>query len=416
MNVIVKPNSFYKGEVFIPSSKSVSHRWLICAALSKKESVIKGYMKGDDIEATADCLRAMGANFEFFDNFVKVTPIVRNTVNATFNVRESGSTLRFLLPIAAALGISTEFVMSGRLKERPIGALIEVIAQKGITYNNNPLAISGKLVNGEYKIDASISSQFISGLLFALPLLDGDSKIVLINKVVSEGYINITLSVLASCGIIIEKTDYGYFVKGGQKYIIPNNAYAEGDWSSCAFFVVLGALNGDISIRNVNINSHQGDKEIINLLQKANADITIENDFIRVVKSNLKSIRFSAEDIPDLVPIMAIALANAEGTSVIEDVERLRDKESDRLQAVIDMLTSFGIKCYYKSGSLYIEGGKLRGGKINGYRDHRIVMAATIGASIAQGESIISDRESISKSYPDFFEDMKKVGGEIYES
>ncbi len=416
MLVNVKPNNFYKGDVFIPSSKSVSHRWLICAALSGKESVISGNLRGDDIEATADCLRALGAKIEFFSNYVKVIPIDKKALKASLNVRESGSTLRFLLPLAAALGVETDFVMSGRLKERPISALLSVIGEKGIVFNDNPLKISGKLISGEYKVDASVSSQFISGLLFALPLLEGDSKIIMLGNIVSIGYINITLSVLKKCGIKVESTDYGYFIKGGQSYFVPNDASAEGDWSSCAFFAVLGALNGDICIRNVDINSQQGDKEIVALLKKAQADVTVGQDYIRVKKSKLASIQFSAQAIPDLVPAIAIALATASGISIISDVDRLRDKESDRLQAVIDMLDSFHIKSYYKNNSLYIEGGKLVGGKIDGYRDHRIVMSATIGACVANKESIISDKESVNKSYPNFFEDIKKVGGETYES
>ncbi|NCA92251.1 3-phosphoshikimate 1-carboxyvinyltransferase [bacterium] len=416
MNVNIKPKSFYEGEVFIPSSKSVSHRWLICAALSNKESVIRGNLRGDDLEATADCLRTLGAKIEFLDSCVKVTPIDKKIPKASFNVRESGSTLRFLLPIAAALGVETDFVMAGRLKDRPISPLLSVIGEKGITYNNSPLKISGKLLHGEYKIDASISSQFISGLMFALPLLEGDSEIIMLGDVVSVGYINITLSVLSQCGIIIEKTDYGYYIMGGQSYTIPDNAIAEGDWSSCAFFAVLGALNGDICIHNLHIGSQQGDKEVVELLKEAHADITVKEDSLRIKKSKLKSIRFSAQEVPDLIPAMAIALSCASGTSIIDDVERLKDKESDRLLAVIDMLDSFGIKSYYKNSSLFIEGGVLQGGKVNGYHDHRIVMSATVGALIAKGESIISDKESINKSYPDFFEDIKRVGGEVYES
>lgn len=410
MQITIEPNKKYKGTISAPVSKSVAHRLLIAAALGRNEVTINGKLLGDDIAATAECLQAMGCYIAFEENSVKVSPLKINS-KAILNVNESGSTLRFLLPIVCALGIESEFVCAGRLIERPLAPLLNVMEAKGAVIKNSPLRVSGKLQSGSYDIDGTISSQFISGLLFALPLLSGDSNINIKGIPVSQSYIDITLSVLSSCGIEIAKTDNGYFIKGNQKYNMIREVNAEGDWSSCAFFAVLGALSGDISILNLDINSKQGDKAIIDLLKRAKAKIAYIDGGFKCKKSKLHAIEFSAENIPDLVPIVSIALASAKGISKITQVDRLKDKESDRLFAVMAMLTNFGVKCHYEKNALYIAGGTLTGGEIDGYSDHRIVMSAAIGACLAIGSSTISDRESINKSYPQFFEDLESVGG-----
>lgn len=410
MQVKVNPSKLIKGTINAPVSKSVAHRLLIAAALSNKTVTINGKLVGDDILATITCLQALGYEITFLEDCVKVMPAVINK-NAVLKVKESGSTLRFLLPIVGALGVNCEFVCEGRLQERPIAPLLKVMEEKGVSVRTSPLKTSGKLTSGNYDIDGSVSSQFISGLLFALPLLSNDSFINIKGETVSQSYIDITLSVLNLCGIAITKESSGYFVKGGQKYNMPSSINAEGDWSSCAFFAVLGALIGDVSILNLDINSKQGDREIIKLLQNANGKVTTIEGGIRCKKSKLKAIEFSAEDIPDLVPIISIALSCAKGISKITQVDRLRDKESDRLAAVIAMLTNFGIKCHYENNALYIVGGSLTGAEINGYSDHRIVMSAAVGATVASGASVISDKESINKSYPHFFEALEYLGG-----
>ncbi len=414
MQVKIIPTKTYIGTIDAPVSKSVAHRLLIAAALSYKDVVIKGKLLGDDIVATANCLQAMGWNVNFGEEAVSVSP-ESITEKAVLNVNESGSTLRFLLPIVAALGIESEFLCKGRLAERPLSPLISVMEDKGVIVESNPLRLCGKLTAGIFDIDGTVSSQFISGLLFALPLLNGDSFINIIGKAVSQSYIDITLSVLELSGIEIEKKDNGYFVRGGQKYNLPSEVVAEGDWSSSAFFAVLGCLKGNISVRNLDIKSKQGDKAVIEILRKAGGKIAYTDQGFVCKESKLKATEFSAEDIPDLVPILSIAFACAKGITKITSVDRLKDKESDRLVAVMDMLDGLGIKHHYENDALYIVGGKLKGGTIKGYSDHRIVMSAAIGGCIASTATTVTDKQSINKSYPEFFADLEKLGG-IYEN
>lgn len=410
MQVKIIPSKSYAGVIDAPVSKSVAHRLLIAAALSNKDITIKGKLAGDDIVATAQCLKAMGYLVEFSEQSIRIS---HSSVNkkVILDVNESGSTLRFLLPVVAALGIESEFVTRGRLAERPLSPLISVMEYKGAVVQSSPLKVCGKLTAGIYDIEGGVSSQFISGLLFALPLLSGDSFINIIGKTVSQSYIDITLSVLKISGIEIIKKDNGYFVRGGQKYNLPDGIVAEGDWSSAAFFAVLGSLKGNISIRKLNVSSRQGDRAVVELLRRAGAKISYTEQGFVCKKSKLKAIEFSAEDIPDLIPILSIALSCAKGISKITDVDRLKDKECDRLAAVMEMLSNFGISCHYENNALYIVGGTLKGGNIKGYSDHRIVMSAAVGGCVAKGVTVVSDKQSINKSYPSFFEELQSIGG-----
>ncbi|MDE7372787.1 MAG: 3-phosphoshikimate 1-carboxyvinyltransferase [Clostridia bacterium] len=429
------------GEVQIPPSKSVAHRKMIGAALAG--CTLDMSEGGKDMFATARCLKGLTP-------FIKSQSIYnakldKDTIKPSekanicdcesvpvLNAGESGSTLRFLLPVACALGANVIFDGEGRLKDRPLGGLIEALTAHGAiierTGNSQlPLRVSGKLKAGEFKIDGSVSSQYITGLLFALPLLDGDSSITVEGELVSKSYVNITLGVLAEFGISVDVTETGYFVKGNQHYEVPSDLSVEGDWSSAGFMLALGTLAGEVRLKGLNKNSLQGDKVIVDLLRSAGADIVESAGEYLARKSKLHAIDFDAKDCPDAVPIMATVLSFADGISHISHVDRLRDKESDRLDAVRKMLGAFGIKTEYGNDTLTVygvsdnigayeaDGNRLSTSghiacEVDSFNDHRMAMSAIVCALAVGGESIIRGVECIDKSYPSFIDDLAQLG------
>lgn len=412
--IIIKPSKL-NGKVTAPPSKSDVHRAIICAALSGGVCEVAPVSLSEDIKATIGCVRALGAVCELSDSTLKVDGknIFRKN-SAALNCNESGSTLRFFVPIAAAGGIETDFTGKGSLLSRPVGIFSDILPKAGVkceTSGTLPLKISGQLESGTFEVPGNISSQFITGLLFALPILSGDSKIVLTTALESVGYIDMTIACLKKFGVEIERTDYGWFVKGNQKYK-PVNYRTDGDWSQAAFFMTAGAVSGDVEVEGVTLSSTQGDKKIVELLKHFGAEIEIKESGVRVKKSALKGIEIDARDIPDLVPILSVAAASAEGVTKIYGAERLRIKESDRLKTTADMLSSLGVYVEEKPDGLIIKGGKgIKGGKVNGANDHRIVMSASVAALISDEAVTITDRESINKSFPDYFERYRELGG-----
>lgn len=334
--------------------------------------------------------------------------------NAVLDCGESGSTLRFLIPVAAAGNVNAEFIGHGRLPERPIGIYLDCLPKNGVqceTKGGLPLKTSGQLKSGTFEIPGNISSQFITGLLLALPMLDGDSEIILTSPVESVGYINMTIDIMKSFGVEIQAVKTGYKIKGNQKYTA-RNFTVEGDWSQAAFFMSAAALGNTITIDNLNLNSYQGDKACMDLFAQFGADIKNENGNITISPNALKGIEIDATNIPDLVPILAVTAAFAEGKTTITGAARLRIKESDRLKAITDGLSRLGADITELPDGLIINGVEgLSGGEAEGYNDHRIVMAMAVAAIKADSDVIISDMESINKSYPTFFEDYKKLGG-----
>ena len=403
------------GEVTILPSKSYVQRYLIAAALSDAGTEMVALTQAHDVFHTMKCLNTLGADIKYTDGNFMISPIGGNlNKNTTLDCGENGTLLRFITPIATALGAGCTVDGTERLRQRPIADLLECLKANGLeTDGNYPMKLGGKLVAGDYKIKGTVSSQFISGLLFALPLLDGDSRLIIEGELVSESYVNITLDVLQQFGVQTEKTDYGFKVHGNQKYITPKKIIAEGDWSNAAFFLVAGAVNGDINVKGMNINSKQGDMEILNILEKSGANIKVAKDCIKVQKSKLIAFESDAKHIPDLVPIVSVLAANAVGETVIKNVERLRDKESDRLAAVLSMLGNLGIKASSDGKTLTIHGGRLNGGNVDGVNDHRIVMSGAVAALNASGEIEISDAHAIKKSYPTFYEEFIKLGGSV---
>ena len=403
------------GRVEIPSSKSYAHRMLMTAAFSRTQSTLLGDFSSDDISATLRVLTALGAKFESVEGGVKITPAVK-VKRAVADCGESGSTLRFAVPISSALGTETTFIGAGRLGERPMDELLNCLKEHDIKVAGDglPLKISGKLSAGEYRIDATRSSQYVTGLLLALSLLDGDSTLTVYGEA-SRAYIDITLDVLKASGADVTLNGNTYFVRGGG-YSVSGERQAEGDWSNAAFWMVAGLLGEEVSIGNLNADSHQGDRRVVDLLREAGGNLSWENGRLIVKPSELHGITFDADDVPDAVPAMSVALASAKGTSVITGVKRLRIKESDRLVAVIDMLTRLGATASYNADkdALTIEGvPRFSGCTLSSYNDHRLAMAGAVAAIRAKSPITVTGAESVKKSYPAFFADYESLGGKL---
>lgn len=399
MNIKITPKKL-SGHVEIPSSKSVAHRMLICAALAG-DSEISGINFSKDIDATIQAMSALGSMIYTGQNDVDIPDIINPPKKAVIDCNESGSTLRFIIPVAAALGVETEFHGRGRLPQRPIDIYIRELRKHGITfdYNNTmPFTISGQLTSGTYEIEGNVSSQFITGLLFALPMLDGDSEIILISHLESRPYVDITIDVIKKFGVFIDETENGFHIKGNQTYK-PYIGKVEGDFSQAAFFYVANALGSSVTLGNLSPESVQGDKKIIDIIS------TMEHDGFFMA---------DCSDIPDLVPVLAVLASFGEKKSVIYNAERLKIKESNRLETTAELINNLGGDVEITDDGLIIRPtGNMHGGIIDSYGDHRIVMSASVIATAVDGDVIIKGAEAVTKSYPDFFEDYKNLGGNV---
>ena len=407
--------SVLSGTIQSISSKSHAHRVLICAALSEKPTKIYCNVMSKDIAATIACLKSMGTEIITDGDTITVIPKEFNK-DSSLDCNESGSTLRFFMPVVSALGMSATINGCGRLPQRPISPLKEEMEKKGVTFHTGnvfPLHLSGQLQSGEYEIQGNISSQFITGLLFALPILQGDSKLKLIPPVESKSYLDITVSVLRQFGIEIQEKENLYIIKGNQKYTSPEEIRVEGDWSNASFFLCAGALcEKGVTVTDLDTNSPQGDKKILEVLKNMGADVSISGNEITVKKNKLNGITVDASDIPDAVPVISVVATACEGVTTIINAGRLRIKESDRIASVMDMLSSVGADVTETDDGITIRGGNiLMGGTVNGYNDHRIVMSASILSSLCKDKVIITDGNAVEKSYPDFFTDFNNMGG-----
>lgn len=402
------------GTVKIPPSKSYAHRALISAALADGISTIHNITHSEDIDATISGLTALGAEFKFMNDSVTVRGIRIPPKNAKIDCRESGSTLRFLLPVAAAFGTSCEFFGKGKLPSRPLRTYIECFSDKAVSIqpeSGMPFLLSGKLEPGKFSLSGNISSQFVTGLLFALPLLDGDSQIRLTTPLESADYVNMTLEMLQLAGIEITCTENGYHIKGNQHYH-PFTYTVEADYSQAAFFFTAAAIGSQISCKGLNPNSLQGDKKILDILAQVGAEVTVSGDVVTVSHRQLLPFVVDAKDIPDIVPILSVLAAHCSGESQITNIERLKYKESDRIQTTAMLLQSLGAKVTAYDDRLVIQGGKrLSGGTTDSFGDHRIAMSAAIAAAGASSDVTILHAEAVNKSYPKFFEDYNQLGG-----
>ena len=404
-----------QGTVAAPPSKSDVHRAIICAALSGGVSTVSPVALSEDITATIRCVEALGAVTAMEDGRLTVDGsgmFLQKT--AVLDCHESGSTLRFLIPVAAAGGVDATFTGTGRLPARPIGIYTDALPEKGVTCVTEgglPLRVSGRLQSGVYAVPGNVSSQFITGLLFALPLLDGDSDIILTSPIQSAGYINMTIRTMSKFGIEIDMTDRGWHIRGKQHYI-PTDYTTDGDWSQAAFFLTAAAVGGEVTVNGCNIDSSQGDRRIAALLREFGAEVQQDGGIVTVRKAPLSGIEIDASQIPDLVPVLAVCACFAKGVTTIGNAARLRIKESDRLQTTAALVNALGGRAEELPDGLEITGaGKLRGAAVQGCNDHRIVMAAAVCAAGCEGEIVCSDAWSVNKSYPAFYEDYAKIGG-----
>ena len=406
-----------QGKLSVIPSKSYAHRILIASALSDSNVTLKGLIDSKDVLATTGALGSLGARFTWANDECIVTPIKKTGGVKNVFCEESGSTLRFLLPIISALGL--EAIVDGKegLRKRPIKLLLDVLRQGGaiIEGDSLPIKMSGRLTGNVYTLDGSQSSQNLTGLLFALTLLDKPSKIILTNGLVSVGYVDITLEVLKEFGANIVKDIGGYTVYPS-KLSMEDAVKVEGDYSSAAFLMALGVLTGEVEIDGLRVDSMQGDKAMIEVLKSMGSDVVVKDDRVICKKSKLSPITLDATDIPDLIPIICVCCSFSNGVSRIRGVDRLKIKESDRLTAICDMLDNFGVGYEYSDDTLSIFGGKVNEckGDINGYNDHRIVMSGAVMGFASSG-AVITDCEAINKSYPTFFEDLRKLGGKTIE-
>ncbi len=404
-------NARVKSKIRAISSKSEAHRALICAALSDRETRLICTDTNADIDATASCLNSLGTKIVRTEDGFLICPIDRLNKAQVLDCNESGSTMRFLLPLACALGADCMFLMRGRLPRRPLSPLYELLEDNGISLSpqgENPLKISGRLACGEYRLAANISSQYISGMLFALSVLQGESSLCLDGNVESAPYIEMTIETLKRFGadIFFDNKNSIFYIKGKEKLISPVTAQIGGDWSNAAFFLCAGAIGkNSVTLTHLDKSSTQGDRAILDILAKMGADIIKNDGEITVSPSKLRGVRIDAANIPDLVPILATVASVAQGETVICNASRLRLKESDRIESVCTMLASLGADIRATEDGMIIHGKvALSGGSVDSFNDHRIAMSAAIASLVCENEVKINRFEAINKSYPSFLD------------
>lgn len=410
-NIILK-NCYVKGSVEVPSSKSVAHRALIAAAFSKKEIKIKKIDISKDIYATIDALRQLGVTISIEDGYILVdgSTMIKDS-DVCINADESGSTLRFIIPITTMLEKKAVFNGNGRLPERPLDDYFAIFDKSGVEYSRPdgkylPLKVSGNIKFDEVDVNGNTSSQFISGLIFCG--LVNPVKVNITTELQSKPYVDITVDVLKKFGCVVKKCANTYEIRKSPTLI--DEYSVERDWSQAAFFMCAAAINGCVTLKDMNMESAQGDMKIISLLKNFGADVTINGNDLTVKKSVLKGIDIDVGDIPDLVPTLSVLACFAEGKTRIYNAARLRIKESDRLQAMYEELSKLGADVEIGDDYLVINGGKtLYGTQVDSHNDHRIAMAMAVASTGCDGEISLNGFEAVNKSYPHFFEDWSSL-------
>ena len=395
MNVTIKP-SVAIGEINAPPSKSCAHRLLICAALSKGKSVIDNIGTNDDIIATISCLKDLGAKIEIEGNKAIVYGIDSKGREEHISLfcNESGSTLRFLIPLSLLFSKKASFSGSQRLLERPQSVYEELFGEMGcyLKKSEKALEAGGELKSGTYKIRGDVSSQFLTGLLFSLPLLDGESEIILTTPLQSAPYVDITIDVLSRFGIEINRTNKGFYIKGNQTYLHQSTS-VEGDWSNSAFLDAFNLIGGNVKVNGMNEESYQGDKAY--------------RKFFEELKAGTPTLDIT--DCPDLGPILIACATLCNGARLI-GTKRLKIKESDRAEAMKAELSKFGVEIIVNGDEIIIPRAEINAPalSLNCHNDHRIAMSLTVISSVFSG--VIENAECVNKSYPLFFEDCEKLG------
>ena len=404
MKAVITPAHLI-GDINAPASKSAAHRALICAALADKATKINCSTTSVDIDATAQCLKELGATIDKTEYGFYVEPITDTAENAVLNCHESGSTLRFMLPVCAALGKVVSLYGEGRLPQRPIDELCSALEKHGTVLSSYslPLTLNGELSAGQYEISGNVSSQFISGLLLALPLTRAESTIIITGEIQSKSYIDLTLDVLKHFGIKTDFNKNAIKIEASSGYISPEIYTVEGDWSNGAFFICADKIKANsVKCDNLTPSSIQGDKAVVTITEKMMN--SAENEHIKI----------DVGDIPDLVPVLATTACFRKGTTEFSNAARLRIKESDRLLSTSELIKNLGGKAEITDDTLTVYGtGTLEGGTVDSFNDHRIVMSAAIAATACKSPVTITCAQAVNKSYPTFFGDMKKLGAKI---
>ena len=402
MDLEISPSTLC-GSIPAQPSKSAAHRALICAALADRPTEIQIHTLSADIRATLACLTALGAAFSPAAQGIRVLPISKPAASAVLDCGESGSTLRFLLPVAAALCPESKFLGHGRLPNRPLTPLTTQMQAHGCVFSQQalPFTVYGPLSPGIFSLPGNISSQYLSGLLFALPLLSEDSEIQLTARLESSAYVDMTLQTLRRFGVDVSVSETGYRISGASSYRSPGNLSIEGDWSNAAFFLTAALFGHSVSVTGLSPNSAQGDRAIVPLLAQ--------------FRSAAARREIDVSGIPDLVPILAVAACGTSGTTLLANAARLRLKESDRLSTTTAMLTALGAHIEARPDALVIHGGApLHGATVDSFGDHRIAMAAAIAALLCSSAVRIRNAEAVNKSYPDFYHDFQELGGIVH--
>lgn len=406
-----------KGTINVPSSKSLCHRAIIAACLANGKSIIRNVTYSNDILATIEGMKSLGAIINRYDEYLEIIGSNVKRINKVIDADESGSTLRFLIPIATTINEDVTFVGKNNLPNRPLDVYFDIFNEQGIKYEYQdkylPLTISGALHPGVYNVRGDVSSQFITGLLYALPLLNGESVINITTPLESKGYIDLTLDVLKKFGIIVEKSKNGYKIPGNQEYK-PFDYIVEGDFSQAAFYLVADMLGSEVSLKQMKLNSLQGDKKILNDIMDFGGLIYYDNELLSCKRRENKRARINFSQSPDLGPILSVLAALSRGKSKFVDVKRLRIKECDRVSAMEEELTKLGANVESSYNKMKFVGvDALHGAVVDAHKDHRIAMALAIAGTVCDGDVTILNAECVSKSYPNFFEDFASLGGRV---
>ncbi|MBW6490020.1 MAG: 3-phosphoshikimate 1-carboxyvinyltransferase [Lentimicrobium sp.] len=416
MNLQCHPGNI-EGTINAPPSKSLTQRALAAAFLSKGTSGLFKFSHSNDSLAALDIIKNLGAEVVAGGDEITIMGGFLPK-SKQLKCQESGLAMRMFAPIAALHENKFTFTGEGSLLKRPVGLIGEALSQLGVEFTSEdgllPFTVKGPLRGGNAMIDGSVSSQLLTGLLLALPLTESDSQIR-VSNLKSKPYVSMTMKLLADFGIYIENHNFELFKIPGQQKYNARDYTIEGDWSSAAFLLVAGAINGNIKVKGIQQDSLQSDKEILHVLQMAGADLKIHPDFIEIHKSELHSFLFDATHCPDLFPPLAALAAYCKGTSRIHGVERLIHKESNRAMAIQQELSKTGIKVRIEDNILSITGGRVKGAFVNSHNDHRIAMMAAVLALGSSGPVSIHDTECVAKSYPGFFSDLNNLGIHVEE-
>ncbi|OON99975.1 MAG: 3-phosphoshikimate 1-carboxyvinyltransferase [Epulopiscium sp. Nele67-Bin004] len=409
-----------QGSVKIPPSKSMAHRAIICASLSAGESTITGIDYSEDIIATIEGMRALGATIVQDGSTLTICGknMFADDKPKTVDCNESGSTLRFLVPISLVKQNNVTFLGKGNLGKRPLTPFYDIFDDQKIKYsytkNVMDLHVEGQLGAATFELEGNISSQFISGLLFALPLLEQNSTLIITTPMESKGYIDLTLQMLDQFGIDIQNNEYqSFFIKGKQTYK-SSNYQVEGDFSQAAFYLVAGAIGNDVTCTGLNTNSLQGDKVAIDFLRDMGSVIHINDDRVKIDSARLKGNTIDGAECPDIIPVMGVAASLAKGETEVINAIRLRIKECDRLMAISTELNKIGASIVENKEGMSVTGVQnFTGGYVSSHKDHRIAMSLAIATTCATSPIIIDYPECVNKSYPSFWEDYESLGGKI---